>query len=270
MKNRLVFLLGLSGVFFFSLLFGRSEEKKTAALQPPSFFPTVFTIAPLEQKKESDKKWFFRIGALAANKAGNTNTFSANGETALTYDDGRTEFFVGYETFYGHADGQRNENNGKGTLQLDHYIFASLELFLLSQNDYDEMTRLVFRNNSGAGAKWVFFRNVFWTTDISFAPMYQYEQFKHTDATHQFRGSFRGRIKITPFDFLTVSFVYFHIPKLTEPAVFRSVIDSAAELRLIQFGRIEKSGMHFKAGYQQCRRLGHIADGRNHLRSANI
>ena len=161
---------------------GLAEEvdQKEGSVQPDSgFYQKMTSLDVLIRKGPDARKWFFTMGGWYERRTGNTDTMRTNGNLSLVYDDGITSFLANGKIFYGEYSGIENENNGTGVLKCDRYIASRVELFFFSQSEYDRIIRLNYRNNTGAGVKFVILRNSFWTTDVSAAPVYHIFQFHY-------------------------------------------------------------------------------------------
>ena len=119
----------------------------------------IFSFDPLRRKGIDEKKLFFTMGGFFIIKFGNTETFNTNGSFNFKFDDGIASFEAGYRTFYGENKSQMNEHNGFGILKFDYYVVQRLEVFVFATGEYNEITKLLFRNNLGAGLKFVAFKN---------------------------------------------------------------------------------------------------------------
>ncbi len=219
-----------------------------------------FSLDELKKKAADDKKIFFSLAAGLQSNMGNTDSFSVNGSTSFRYDNGYTSLILSYETFYGENDSIVIEHRGLGIVNLDHFVHPRVEIFAFSSAEYNEMSGLSFRNNSGAGAKIVFFRNRYLLTDLSGAPIYQYEKYSSRAESHEARASLRFRLKITPLDWLLLQFTAFYIPTFYNGEDYRFNIDSFAQIRITSFfipGIREtetgcgKSGLYFIGGYRR-------------------
>jgi len=225
----------------------------------PTLAKEIFSLSPLKKKGPDEKKWFYNLSGGMQMKMGNTETFNVNGETSLAYNTGITELSLSYEIFYGEADNRLNEHNSLGTIMLDHYVHPRIELFLFSSGEYDKISELIFRNNSGIGAKFVFFRNRYWVPDLSLAPIYQYEKYSGEDEKHEARASLRARVKITPVPVLKLQFTCFYIPAFDDINNYRFNIDTYIETRIIAFSSLaeglgpvfSQSGLYFICGYKR-------------------
>lgn len=227
------------------------QEKKSLASR-------IFAFDPPVKKGPNDKKWLYSLSGGLMQKMGNTVTFTANGHTSFIYDNGLTEFSLSYEMYYGEVDKKINEHNGSGVIMLDHYVHPRVELFLFSLGEYNAITDLQFRNYSGMGAKFVIVKNSLWATDISLAPIYQYEKYAHLKETHEARASLRYRIKLTPVAQFKLHFTTFYIPAFDSIENYRFTIDTFAEVPIKEFSITDqlttektKSGLYFQVGYKR-------------------
>ena len=251
MKKATVTLI-ITGMLFLPVLTGFAEDgdlKKDPANAGTGFMRSVTVLTDLEKKGPDAKKWFFSLGGWYERKTGNTDTMRTNGDLSLVYDDGITSFLASGKTFYGENNGVENENNATGVLKYDRYVLPRVELFFFSQGDSDRMSRLNFRNNTGAGAKFVFFRNPFWTCDVSAAPVYQYEKYSGQDPNNDARGSFRFRIKSTPFQRVKLQAVYFYVPQLEDFSNYRTVLETFIEADITGNGKAR--GLFLRLGYDR-------------------
>lgn len=207
-----------------------------------SMLQDIFTFVPPEKKAPDEKKWFFSSGGMYNNKTGNTETFTSNYNLSLKYDDSISAFVLSFGGFYGEDHRDVYENKGKGIIKFDHYIIPRVELFIFSQSEYNKPALLYHRNNSGAGAKLLLFHNSLWKTDISAAPVYQYEKYETENATHNPRWSLRYRILITPAEAVQLSMTIFYIPYWNNTADYRRDFDGFVSVDIAP-------KLQFKAGY---------------------
>ena len=218
----------------------RSHTERTGKAFSPG---DLFAFVPPLQKGPDDKKWFFTFGGMYVRKTGNSDTVMANMKTELKYYDNITEVILQYENFYGRVNDAVIEKKQSGTLRADHYFFQRMEVFLFTKSEKNEVTRLVHRNNSGAGLKFVLIRNPFIHTDISGAPIYQYELVKEQDRRQQWRWSLRYKLSVEPAAFLSAGYTFFYIPKVGDGSVYRYTHDAWLSLHV-------HDNLMLKVGYQ--------------------
>jgi hypothetical protein len=225
----------------------------------PSLARVIFSLDPLKKKGPDEKKWSFSLGGGLQTNFGNTDNIIVNGAARFDYDNGITDFSASYETFYGEDRSQVNEHRGMGVVNLDHFVHPRVEIFAFSSGEYNEMSRLVFRNNTGAGAKLVFFRNRYWIPDLSLAPIYQYQKFSALAEKHEARASLRFRVRITPLDWLLYQYTLFYVPAFDDGENYRLSMDLFGQVQVKSFtlpgARAAQgpasSGLYFIAGYKR-------------------
>jgi hypothetical protein len=227
-----------------------AEDDKAAAPGPPGFWTTLFSLDELKEKGPDEKRWFFTLGAWYEIKLGNTDTTRANGSALLEYKNGIEELILSWQQFYGEYVGKRNEERGSGIAKYDHYLVSLLEYFVFSQWDYNIITGLRIRGSSGTGLKLVFFRNRYWTTDFSAAPVYEYERHTAKSPRHDFRASFRYRVKIHVFGLLHLNCSVFYVPQIRDFGEYRFNIDADATLNVTR-NADTAGGLLLKGGYKR-------------------
>lgn len=212
--------------------------------------PSLFSLQPLNKKGADSTRWFFTAEGWYQNQKGNTKELTTDAGVSLKYDDNITSFLIGGSINYTEGGSCVAENNGNAILKYDHYVHERWELFGFTQNEYDELGKLIYRNNSGGGAKFVFFRNAFWKVDLSAAPIYQYENYEDVAYETDFRGSFRGRIKMKPYDGVTAQVTGFYVPKIMDVEKYRTSVDSWLQFGLpTLISNRKQRGLYFKIGY---------------------
>ncbi|HOO71343.1 MAG TPA: DUF481 domain-containing protein [Spirochaetota bacterium] len=242
----------------------RDSAEETAALpndRPErSIASVLFSLDPLKKKGPDEKKITSSISAGLIKNFGNSDVFSINGSASVSYNNGITALSLHYETFYGESGSVLSEHKGQGIINLDHYVHPRIEIFIFSTGEFNEMSRLLFRNNTGAGAKLVIFRNRYWAPDFSAAPVYQYEKYSAQKEEHEARASFRFRLKVTPVDPLLLQFVAFYVPAFDDGENYRFNIDTFLQVKITSFTipgvkdtetGCGKSGLYLIGGYKR-------------------
>lgn len=203
---------------------------------------SIFSFEGPVIKSPEEKRWFFNLSGFYIRKLGNTDNLNANLQTDISYNTNLSELEIAYKTFYGKTAGVVNENKGTGVAKYDRYVLPRMEFFAFTQSEYNDVAKLIYRNNSGLGAKFIFFKNYFWRMDVSAAPVYQYEHYLGLEVTNTYRWSFRYRLKVTPFEDITGNIVTFYIPKMGDFEQYRLSIDM-----YLQVGILAK--LSLKLGY---------------------
>jgi len=281
-KSLIIFLLPIicSTLFAEELAVGTDKGTKDVKNDHTSV-NEIFSVKPLKKKSNNEKKWHFTLGGWFQNQLGNTDKKRAIGSVSFQYNNGITQLKTSYEIFYGESDGHEDENNGQGIIKLDHFIFSRIELFMFSQAEHDNMSSIRFRSNTGAGVKFLFFKNRFWEFSTSGAALYQYEnffryKFKYEDLernpfdiyedykagapAYDIRASFRGRVKIKPVKRLLFMFTYYYIPKMRNFRDYRTKLNAFVQFGLVEFGCMDvtdlkkpwcsgKQGIFLKVGF---------------------
>jgi len=219
-----------------------AQEEGQEMIDEPAEEPGIFSFQAKPQKEPNEKKWFFDLAGMYKRKTGNTDTLDENISTELKYDNNVTAFEIMFNAFYGESNGVRDEKTGKGVIKLDHYIIPRVELFVFSQSEYNKPALLTYRNNSGAGAKFVFFQNPFWKVDLSGAPVYQYEDYENRDHIKEIRWSMRFRINLRPVDWLKLDMTAFYVPEWNNAENYRTDISGSVTIFVV-------SHVSIKAGY---------------------
>ncbi len=254
MKQKKVFALIL--LILCWLVSAAAEE--SAGERPPGvavpegqgFLSTVLSLEKLKEKTPEEKRWFFTLGAWYEKKLGNTDMMRVNGSALVEFNNGVSEFIISWLQFYSEKNGDRFEENGTGIIKFDHYLISMLEIFLFSQLDYNIITGLRLRSTSGAGLKFVFFRNRYWTTDVSAAPVFEYERYTPDPTYRRFRASFRYRLKIRIMERLSLNGTVFYVPLLDNFRKYRFNIDAEAVLNVTAHADRE-GGVMLKGGYRR-------------------
>jgi len=210
------------------------------------FAEGLFSYVEPKLKDENDKKWFFNLSAWSEINQGNTDAKKANGSLQLKYNNGISDFLVSFESFYTVAKNEIIQNKSKNIIKYDHHMFPRIDPFLFVQSEYNEATSLIYRNNTGLGLKFTFFRNEFRKFDISFAPIYQYEKIENIPAKIDARLSNRVRFVGNFSSFLKAKLVIFYIPKIQEINNYRVGLKSSIEISLL---KIKKKQLSLVLGY---------------------
>lgn len=189
-------------------------------------FTDIFTYEHPVKKGDDEKKWGLTLSVSGSRKKGNTDSLDTGYSAQVKYDDNITNFRAGFTGAYGESAGKMDENRGTATLNLDHYLFWHVEFFSYTMSDYNRMTELRHRNDSGAGLKFVFIRNSYLLVDLSGAPVLQYEKHDELDKVVDWRWSVRGRIEFFPFDDdFVVRYYTYYIVKMENRDVYRTIHD---------------------------------------------
>ncbi len=221
---------------------GKTDRKKK---------PSIWSVEPLKIKDEDEKKWFFELSAGYGLKMGNTDTQDVDSKASLEYNSGKTEFNVSTNIHYGETSGEITENNFLGSVMYDYYLVRRWEFFFFSRFEYDFVGGIIFRNNIGAGIKFVLFKNWFWKMDISGAPVFQYELQENNRGLIDPRLSFRYRVKMLPLKILSFNYVMFYIPNMLDFTDYRYDVDTYFQIRVTKFNTIPDSGLYINIGYKR-------------------
>ncbi len=209
---------------------------------------SVFDVFKYEhpvKKGDDEKKWGFTAGAGYMKVDGSSDTTDLNYSAGIKFEDNITTFRINMLGFYGKTSGVKDENRWLATGNFDHYLVYRLEFFSFTMSDYNEITGLQHRNESGAGAKFILVRNKYLLLDLSGAPVYHYEKFKDRDSTEEWRWSIRGRGEIAPFnDDITLRYYAYYIPVFGDRDNYRFIQDVYLYLKLA-------SSFGIKAGYRR-------------------
>jgi len=217
----------------------------------------IFTVNPRKPFSEDEKKFFLSIGGWYSYNSGNTSTLNSNASASLEYRDGITEVHSSYKVFYKNA---RNSDTGNrettekkmtGIFKVDHYLTSRFEIFAFARFDNDKLSRLSFRNNSGAGIKFIIFNSDYLLTDLSGAPIFQYEKFEDTDPSNEARGSFRFRVKIFPFKPVKISTSAFYIPKFRDFENYRASVNTSLEIDIAELKWTKENSISMQVGYKR-------------------
>lgn len=234
-----------SGSAAFSLegnITGSPETTKPEDEKASFSLSDVFSYNAPVKKGPDDKIFYYNLSGWYSRLTGNTNTLDSNFSTAFEIDNNISNFIFSLNAFYGKADDETNKNKGAGTIKYDHYVVSRIELFVFSKSEYNRMSLLDHRNNSGAGGKFVFFKSDYLKFDISGAFVYQYENYEGIEPERDYRWSLRGRIVLYPMEGLKLSYVYFYIPKIDSRLHYRTELETYISYKL-------NSAVSIKAGY---------------------
>ena len=238
----------LSILFIFTLA-GTVLTQETPPLQQEDpWYQKIFSVRPLAEKKPDEKKWFLTLGGWYEQKTGNSETSRSRGTLDYTYNSGISSVSLASRIFYGKSAGIENENNAKATTRIDHYVHPRTEIFLIAINEYDRMAGIEYRTNNGGGAKFVFMHNDLLRSDVSLAPLFQYEKYLNNGDTMESRLSFRYRFTLNVWR-LTGTFVYFYIPRTTEWKDYRTELVSSLGIKLADLGLTQKNTLNLRADY---------------------
>lgn len=207
----------------------------TETVQQNGFiFSDIFKYDQPVVKGENEKKTGLKVAGSYTEKQGNTDSTYTTYSCSLKYDDNIAEFKIYGFGSYGKLKGVVNENKGSVTVNFDYYLFWRVEFFSYSTSDYDRITELEHRNGSGCGLKYSIIRNKYLRMDISGAPIYQYEKYRHEEPDDTWRWSLRGRFEIFPFseDFY-IKYVVFYIPEMGNSKNYRTTQDVSVFKKLV-------------------------------------
>lgn len=177
------------------------EEKKLLQpkIEPKKEFQwtDIFETVALKKKKETEKFWSFLLGfrlRFHETMTENQNNYQTwiktlvyGGQATVGFDDNFFSFIFDNTVSYGKTKQTDSaglekkivsENKGKSSLNIDFYLLDWLKIFGFTTHEYNHVLQLTYRQNSGAGLKFVFFRNPYLVFDTSFAPIYQYEYYQ--------------------------------------------------------------------------------------------
>lgn len=227
-----------------ALSLGSFADEKTAPQPEP-----VTSVKPITLKPDTEKKWFFSVMTGYGLTAGNTGSHNADAGVAIEYENGLMALNVNADYHYGELAGVRSKNNFSGSVLYDYYLHRRWEIFVFTKCEFDSPASLIFRNNTGAGIKFVIFNNWFWKMDISAAPVFQY-QVTNIESFDP-RISFRYRVNMTPWKILTVKAVLFFIPNMLNFANYRYEFEASARLALKEFTPGSGTGLFFNIGYSR-------------------
>lgn len=197
----------------------------------------MFFYDPPIRKQDDQKRWFLRFTPGFKLLSGNTDLITLKGELGLTFDDGITEYSNNISVSYSRVNKELAVNNGHLLLKYDRYIYKRWEFFVFSKFEYDIVAELSIRNNSGAGVKFVAFNNKYWRTDISLAPVFQYERYEQIEKDIDARFSLRYRLQLTPVESLHLSATLFYIPNIANFSDYRIELSTPLKTKLISFSR---------------------------------
>lgn len=185
-------------------------------------------------KAENEKKWNFNLSGSYTQKKGNTETMRTSYAGTIQYDDNITSFKFTGQGSYGKTSGIKDEDRGSASLNYDRYLLWHFELFTYTISDYNDITGLVHRNNSGAGLKYVFIHNSYLLLDLSGAPVLQYENYEQVDTLVDWRWSVRGRLEVFPGD---ESFTFkchsYYVQKMDDMKNYRTIQDLSVYKKLV-------------------------------------
>jgi len=173
----------LKKLFFTALIItlylpGSAYAEDTNSPEETFHLCDIFEYEHPVKKGEDEKKWSSVIAGSYIRKTGNTDTRRTNYSASIQYDDNITSFKAVFAGFYGETLDIPDENRGSITANYDRYLLWKMELFSYSTSEYNKITGLIHRNESGAGLKYVFIRNRYLLIDLSAAPILQYEKYE--------------------------------------------------------------------------------------------
>jgi len=198
-----------------------------------------------EQKGADDKKWFLNLSGGYFRREGNTESFNYSYSGFIKYDDDHIVIKLNCSNYYGELAGFIYENRGTATINFDYFLFWRIEFFSYSMSDYDKITKLEHRNGTGAGLKFYLIRNNYLLTDLSGAPIYQYEKYEFKEADEDLKWSIRGRIELFPFDNdFSVRYYAYYIPSIKNRSNYRTIQDVSIYKKIA-------SPLGIRAGYRR-------------------
>jgi len=208
-------------------------------------FCDIFAYEHPEKKGDDEKKWNLNLAGSYIRIKGNTDSLDTTYSASFAFDNNITSFRAAFNGAYGKTSGIKDENNGTFTAGFDWYMFWRIEFFSYTMSDYDEITLLEHRNDSGAGLKFVFVHNKYLLVDISGAPVMQYEKYEDMDKVTDWRWSVRGRIEIFPdnTDF-RIHYYTFYVQKMDNTGNYRTIHDIYMYMKIIGV-------LGIKAGYRR-------------------
>jgi len=213
----------------------------------------LWTTQPLKKKEKDDKKWFYTLDFSFKNQTGNIDAIGISGSTSIMYFNGIFTYKTSFNFSYSKekSDGSEiHSNEGFGKVNLDYLLHKRFELFFFSFNKYSEMEQLVYRNNTGIGPKLIIFNNPYLLMDISYAPTYQYEDYKTRNVVNTFVHSFRYRIDIFFFKVIKYQFFCYYIP-LYDFSEYRFILETSLSFDFLDLKWTKKSGIGFKIGFRR-------------------
>lgn len=217
-------------IFFPGSAYSGEEEHPAESFRITDIFKYNHPVI----KAENEKKWNLSLSVSYTQKKGNTETMRTSYSGTIQYDDNITSFKVTGQGAYGKTSGIKDEDRGSASLNYDRYLLWHFELFTYTISDYNEITGLVHRNNSGAGLKYVFIRNSYLLLDLSGAPVLQYENYEQVDTLVDWRWSARGRLEVFPgnenFTFKCHSY---YVQKMNDMNNYRTIQDLSVYKKLV-------------------------------------
>ena len=241
----------ITAFLLFLISASTAQEFAGGMLIPPAEKNSPFGVDPIIQKTKEQKKFFFDLGAGYGIKIGNTNSNDIDASSSIKYNDGLIELIAHAEIHYGEFSGKVSENNFSSFLNFDYYIIPRLEFFIFSKFEYDSISGIVFRNNSGTGLKFVIFKNWFWLMDLSAAPTFQYELRSNKIEIIDPRLSFRYKISLQPFKTIQFNFILFYIPNMIDFSNYRYDVDTYIKFTLFESLTGIGSGLYLNIGYKR-------------------
>ncbi len=246
----------MKGFFIPAFLFilisaSAAQESAGGMLLSPPEKNSPFGVDPIIVKSKEQKKLFFELGAGYSLKIGNTNSNDIDASSMIKYNDGLFELLGHAEIHYGDFSGKVSENNFSSFLNLDYYIIPRLEFFIFSKFEYDSISGIVFRNNSGTGLKFVIFKNWFWLMDLSAAPTFQYELRSNNTEIIDPRLSFRYKTSLQPLKTVQFNFILFYIPNMIDFLNYRYDVDTFIKFTLLESLTGIGTGLYLNIGYKR-------------------
>ena len=212
-----------------------------------SLVPEFFSYHPPTKKPKGQKRWFFIFSPKLNSFLGNNEILSFGGNAGLEYNDSILEVQAEYSAMYSRAQGELVAHIGNVVLRYDNYVFSRWEFFTFSRFTYDVMANLKVRNNTGAGMKFVAFRNRYLLTDISGAPVLQFEKYEQLDRTFDIRFSLRYRTNMFLTKGISLNSAVFYIPAFYNFSDYRIELDASGKIELFTLPTLQS--LHLIVSY---------------------
>jgi len=204
----------------------------------------IFAFVTPVKAGPDDTTLFFTLGGLYIKKIGNTDFLTSNVKADFRFDDNITELQLYYDAFYTEVREKITEKKQSGTFRFDRRVFSRFEGFVYSRSESNEITKILHRNNTGAGIKFDVIRNRYWRLDLSGAPVHQHEHIRDRDPTDQWRWSLRFKSIIVPVRPVSLRYVFFYIPKIDESAVYRYTHDVSLSVAINKYLSLSVGYLH--------------------------
>jgi len=217
-----------------------------------SFFNILFKTNKLQLKDEDTQKWNLLLGGWYERRKGDIDRTKSNANIKIKYDNGISFLSSDYKISYEKTIETLREKESELNIKYNYYIFTRIDFFIFNDYEKNSITRLRYRTNSGSGIKFILFRNIFWTIDSSFAPIFQYEKFDFDEEikNNDYRASFRFRINISPIEEMKINLTYFYVPKFETFDVYRKKLNLSLKFKLFDLYFSHSSIISFETGYE--------------------